>query len=218
MICYAFSVPASAFVSQVNRATSRDAAHAGGAGRARAAEGVGQDARSIRSSRFVSASPISNSSGSATTRSIRCNRRRRSRSWSTRASRRATRRGRSWGWRRRRKAAPALGKYNHNHDERGRFATADDAIGPEGRNPSAAQPKGIRLASNSPALPGASPPPHQSGANVSLLSSPDRDICIARCSDLALPTNDFGIQFRRCILARESGGNSGFPEWDRRFR
>jgi hypothetical protein len=39
IICYAFSVPASAFVSQVNRATERDAAHAGDAGRARAAEG-----------------------------------------------------------------------------------------------------------------------------------------------------------------------------------
>ena len=42
VICYAFSVPPSAFVSQVNRATSETLAHAGDAGRARAAEGVGQ--------------------------------------------------------------------------------------------------------------------------------------------------------------------------------
>jgi hypothetical protein len=41
--------------------------------------------------------------------------------------------------------------------------------------------------------------------------------CIARCSDLALPTGDFGIQLQRCVLACLSGGNSGFPEWDRHF-
>jgi hypothetical protein len=44
------------------------------------------------------------------------------------------------------KAEPAVGKYNHYHDERGRFATADDAVGPgEGR---AKTPKGIRVALN----------------------------------------------------------------------
>jgi hypothetical protein len=41
--------------------------------------------------------------------------------------------------------------------------------------------------------------------------------CIAKCSDLALPTGDFGIQLQRCVLACLSGGNSGFPDWDRHF-
>jgi hypothetical protein len=45
----------------------------------------------------------------------------------------------------------------------------------------------------------------------------EHEQCIAKCSDLALPTEDFGIQFRRCVLACLSGGNSGFPEWDRHF-
>ena len=42
VICYAFSVPASAFVSQVNRATIGNLAHAGDARGPGAAEGVGQ--------------------------------------------------------------------------------------------------------------------------------------------------------------------------------
>lgn len=44
-----------------------------------------------------------------------------------------------------------------------------------------------------------------------------KDDCIRRCSDLALPTPDYGIQFQRCMLACMSGGNSGFPRWDRFF-
>ncbi|WP_298255853.1 hypothetical protein [Bradyrhizobium sp.] len=44
-----------------------------------------------------------------------------------------------------------------------------------------------------------------------------KDDCIRRCSDLALPTPDYGIQFQRCMLACMSGGNSGFPRWDRYF-
>lgn len=40
----------------------------------------------------------------------------------------------------------------------------------------------------------------------------DRNDCFRICSDLALPTSDFGISFRRCILACTSNGNSGFPE------
>jgi RHS repeat-associated protein len=44
-----------------------------------------------------------------------------------------------------------------------------------------------------------------------------KQYCIDRCTDLALPTKDYGISFFRCILACESGGNSGFPEWDRKF-
>ena len=38
--------------------------------------------------------------------------------------------------------------------------------------------------------------------------------CIAKCTDLALPTGDFGIQHQRCVQACLSGGKSGFPRWD----
>ncbi len=115
------------------------------------------------------------------------------------------------------KAAPALGKFNPYHDERGRFTTAEGAVDP-GEPPPKELPDGIHVASSAPTAPIASTQPDWSGTNISLVSAADRAACIARCSDLALPTNDFGIQFRRCILARESGGNSGFPEWDRHFR
>jgi RHS repeat-associated protein len=57
------------------------------------------------------------------------------------------------------------------------------------------------------------PVPHQSLVQ----QCTDKQTCINRCSDLALPTRDFGIQFQRCMLACQSGGNSGFPEWDRHF-
>jgi len=40
-------------------------------------------------------------------------------------------------------AAAALGKYNHNHDERGRFATADSAVEPSGRH----KARGVQAAS-----------------------------------------------------------------------
>ena len=44
------------------------------------------------------------------------------------------------------KSTPAFGKYNQYHDERGRFATADDAVesGAGGANP----PKGVQVAAN----------------------------------------------------------------------
>jgi len=45
--------------------------------------------------------------------------------------------------------APGVGKYNHNHDEAGRFATADNAagavVGHPARKP---RPKGVQVASN----------------------------------------------------------------------
>jgi hypothetical protein len=116
------------------------------------------------------------------------------------------------------KAAPAFGKYNHNHDERGWFSTAENAVGPSDRAQSKAPPDGIRVATDRPAAPVAVTRPEGSGADVALLSSGDRAICRAQCSALALPTSDFGIQFQSCILACESGGNSGFPEWDKHFR
>ncbi|MGA2492039.1 MAG: hypothetical protein ABSF67_03710 [Roseiarcus sp.] len=115
------------------------------------------------------------------------------------------------------KAAPALGKYNHYHDERGRFAAAENAVEPD--DPPQPKPRvnGIQIASDAPVAQRASPRPDRSNTTVALVSSSDKAICRARCSALALPTSDFGIQFQRCILACESGGNSGFPEWDRHF-
>jgi RHS repeat-associated protein len=41
--------------------------------------------------------------------------------------------------------------------------------------------------------------------------------CIRECEILALPTDDYGTQFFRCMLACESGGGSGFPDWDQHF-
>jgi hypothetical protein len=117
--------------------------------------------------------------------------------------------------------APAFGKYNRHHDERGRFSTAENAVEPgAGR---ATTPKGVQVAANDAAgtksgAPTAPAAADQSGPNVALLSRTDKSICRARCSALALPTSDFGIQFQRCILACESGGKSGFPEGDRLFR
>ena len=113
--------------------------------------------------------------------------------------------------------AGGLGKYNHNHDERGRFATAENSVGPGGRTQPNAPPEGVRLASDALVAPGASRGPDRGSTNVALLSGGDRAVCRARCSALARPTSDFGIQFQRCILACESGGNSGFPEWDKHF-
>jgi hypothetical protein len=106
---------------------------------------------------------------------------------------------------------PAVDKYNHHHDERGRFATADGAA-------ATSQPMAVQVASDAQLTPSTPVRPDGSNMDVSLLSSTDRSICRARCSDLAVPTGDFGIQFQRCILACESGGNSGFPEWDKHFR
>ena len=77
VICYAFSVPASAFVVAGQSRDQRDAAPAGDAGRARAAEGVDQERARPGDPGLSRRSPTSNSSGSATTRSIRCSRRRR---------------------------------------------------------------------------------------------------------------------------------------------
>jgi hypothetical protein len=45
-------------------------------------------------------------------------------------------------------AAKGLGKYNQNHDERGRFATADGAVGVVGHPARKPQPRSVRVASN----------------------------------------------------------------------
>ena len=96
IICYAFSVPVSPFVSQVNRATGetmRQQATQEGlvplkAWVKNALDHVIQECMAERGS---------SSFGSATTPSIRCSRRRRCKSWSAPASRRPRRRGRIWG-------------------------------------------------------------------------------------------------------------------------
>ena len=46
------------------------------------------------------------------------------------------------------KAGVGLGKYNHNHDERGRFSTAEDAVGIVGRPARKPRRAGIQVASN----------------------------------------------------------------------
>jgi hypothetical protein len=123
------------------------------------------------------------------------------------------------------KAASALGKFNPYHDEDGRFTTAGDAFEPAvgGAKPQ----QDVQIAANDERSAAAS----TRDAAIAALSHRDRDRrsavttaqlnraqCIAICSKIALPTNDFGIQFQRRMLACESGGNSGFPEWDKHFR
>ena len=96
IICYAFSVPVSPFVSQVNRATGETL-------RMQATqEGLVPLKNWIKSAldRVIQEcmnEPGSSSYGSATTQSTRCSRRRRSRFWSAPGSRRARKRGRTWG-------------------------------------------------------------------------------------------------------------------------
>ena len=43
----------------------------------------------------------------------------------------------------------------------------------------------------------------------------DRDWCIERCSDLALPTEDYGISFFRCV--QTCMGEYPWPEWQKHF-
>ena len=49
------------------------------------------------------------------------------------------------------------------------------------------------------------------------ISVQNKDDCISKCVQLALPTTDYGISFQRCMLACMSGGSSGFQGWDRHF-
>ena len=42
-----------------------------------------------------------------------------------------------------------------------------------------------------------------------------KDRCIERCSDLALPTRDYGVSFRRCLAT--CTGQTIFPEWEQFF-
>ena len=130
VICYAFSVPASAFVSQVNRATSEtlrlQATQEGlvplKAWIKSALDHVVQVCLGEPDLEFVwvgddAVDPLQQAqtlnilvgAGIKTTAEARAD----------------------LGLAPEGKAAPALGKYNQNHDERGRFATADDAIGPK---------------------------------------------------------------------------------------
>jgi hypothetical protein len=65
------------------------------------------------------------------------------------------------------KAEPAVGKYNHYHDERGRFTTADDAVEPGGpRQPKAAPPERIQVASAASAAPNSTPSGFQYGDKI----------------------------------------------------
>ncbi len=49
-------------------------------------------------------------------------------------------------------SAAALGKYNQYHDEQGRFTTPDDAVEPGGRASNRSRPKRVQVASNDSAL------------------------------------------------------------------
>ena len=53
-------------------------------------------------------------------------------------------------------APPGLGKYNHNHDEQGRFATADDAVEVVGHPTRKPRPQGVQVASKDAVMPDAS--------------------------------------------------------------
>jgi hypothetical protein len=96
LICYAFSVPVSPFISQVNRASGETM-------RMQATqEGLVPLKSWIKNAldqvvRVCLGEPSWNSSGSTTMQSIRCSRPRRCKSSSRRGSRCARRRGRSWG-------------------------------------------------------------------------------------------------------------------------
>ncbi len=86
-------------------------------------------------------------------------------------------------------AKAGLGKFNPNHDERGRFATADDAA-------------------NSQTIPPDATTDDRSGGR-------SRAECLAICSELALPTNDFGVAFFRCV--QHCLGEEDWPEWRKHF-
>jgi hypothetical protein len=74
---------------------------------------------------------------------------------------------------------------------------------------------------NLTAVGGFTPVPNTGSARAPTLATPvpvqNKDDCIAKCVELALPTTDYGISFQRCMLACMSGGSSGFQRWDRHF-
>jgi RHS repeat-associated protein len=62
--------------------------------------------------------------------------------------------------------------------------------------------------------------PDKGGDGGGFCPAPGQDkkaACRKRCSELALPTSDYGISFFRCMLACQSDGKSGFDEWDEHF-
>ena len=92
IICYAFSVPASPFVSQVNRATSETLRLQATQEGPRAAQGLDQERARPRDPVMHERARPRVRLTSATTPSTRCNRRRRSTSWCRRGSTGARRR------------------------------------------------------------------------------------------------------------------------------
>jgi len=61
------------------------------------------------------------------------------------------------------KPQASLGKYNQHHDEQGRFSTADDAAGPVGKPERKPRPTGVQVAQEPPIEP-PSPPPEAGAA------------------------------------------------------
>lgn len=56
----------------------------------------------------------------------------------------------------------------------------------------------------------------EDGGSIQLAgNTADAAVCRAKCSDLALPTKDFGISFRRCY--NQCMGYNSYPEWSSFF-
>jgi RHS repeat-associated protein len=63
-----------------------------------------------------------------------------------------------------------------------------------------------------------SDPPHydvNGTETVVVAANSQKDMCIERCSDLALPTQDYGTTFDRCM--QQCMGTGNWPEWEPHF-
>ena len=152
IICYAFSVPASAFVSQVNRATARTCAcrrRRKGWRRSRtwiksALDRVIQECMNEPGLEFVwvgddAVDPLEQAQTLQILVGAGIKTREEARADLGLGA--AERRGRG-------KAPAGLGKHNPHHDERGRFATADNAAGPVGSPARKPQLTGVQVGNN----------------------------------------------------------------------
>ncbi len=106
--------------------------------------------------------------------------------------------------------AAGLGKYNHNHDEQGRFSTSDDSsdvVGSPARKP---RPKGVQVASTKPAV-------SVTDTNGAVQSADIIPICVA--TGIGIATDEFGNKLSICdyecfsgmTFRREMRGGGGCP-------
>ena len=96
---------------------------------------------------------------------------------------------------------PGLGKFNPYHNEQGRFTTADAGTAAA---PASGSTNGLPTASNSTRLP-----------DQASETGRSKEECYAICSELALPTADFGFAFFRCV--QHCLGEQDWPEWRKHF-